>query len=396
MNLIKNAVEVIKNALLIDRLPGHQFDHANLQRIILMFYILLPLHLILIALFTVALKDTPPGTDQITYHWRIYIIYAHSIMLILLTVGGLIALQSRKGKFADRMIGLTLSHLFAFLYLLLGVITCVIDQFVTSSINPFLIANVAVALFVIMRPLFSTLIYTLSYLIFFFMIPLTQHNIELISTVRVNGLSASAVGLGLALVMWRTNALSTLQQQLIQTQNKELEKKNRQLRHMASTDMMTGLYNRTRFTEFVEMEAERLKRSEGTSSLIILDLDDFKNVNDSYGHPNGDTVLKLIAGVIKGQIRSTDILCRFGGEEFAVLLPGTTPDGAFNVAEKIRRAIEGCTFTGKLENLKITASLGVTALGNNGATSFNTAYQKADNALYKANKKGRNRSEIAI
>jgi diguanylate cyclase (GGDEF)-like protein len=228
------------------------------------------------------------------------------------------------------------------------------------------------------------------------MIPLTQHNIELISTVRVNGLSASAVGLGLALVMWRTNALSTLQQQLIQTQNKELEKKNRQLRHMASTDMMTGLYNRTRFTEFVEMEAERLKRSEGTSSLIILDLDDFKNVNDSYGHPNGDTVLKLIAGVIKGQIRSTDILCRFGGEEFAVLLPGTTPDGAFNVAEKIRRAIEGCTFTGKLENLKITASLGVTALGNNGATSFNTAYQKADNALYKAKKKGRNRSEIAI
>jgi diguanylate cyclase (GGDEF)-like protein len=313
----------------------------------------------------------------------------------LLTAGGITALQLRKSNNKYNIAGLTLSHLFAFLYLILGAVTCVIDQLVTSSINPFLIANVAVALFVIMRPLFSLFIYTLSYLIFFFLLPLTQHSSELISTVRVNGLSASAVGLGLALVMWRTNALSALQKQLIQAQNEELEKKNRQLKHLARTDMMTGLYNRTRFTEFVEMEVERLKRTGETSSLIILDLDDFKNVNDLYGHPNGDTVLKLVAGVIKGQLRSTDILCRFGGEEFAVLLPGTAPEGALNVAEKIRGAIEGCSFTGKLESLKITASLGLATLGTNGATSFDTAYQKADQALYNAKGKGRNRIEFS-
>ena len=395
MNLLKTTVDIIKNALLINRLPDHQFDRANLQRIILMFYILMPLHLVLIAIFALALKSSLPETDLTTYYWRLYIIYAHSVMIVLLTAGGITALQLRKSNNKYNIAGLTLSHLFAFLYLILGAVTCVIDQLVTSSINPFLIANVAVALFVIMRPLFSLFIYTLSYLIFFFLLPLTQHSSELISTVRVNGLSASAVGLGLALVMWRTNALSALQKQLIQAQNEELEKKNRQLKHLARTDMMTGLYNRTRFTEFVEMEVERLKRTGETSSLIILDLDDFKNVNDLYGHPNGDTVLKLVAGVIKGQLRSTDILCRFGGEEFAVLLPGTAPEGALNVAEKIRGAIEGCSFTGKLESLKITASLGLATLGTNGATSFDTAYQKADQALYNAKGKGRNRIEFS-
>jgi two-component system, cell cycle response regulator len=164
---------------------------------------------------------------------------------------------------------------------------------------------------------------------------------------------------------------------------------------MARTDMLTGLYNRVRFTEFVEREIARTRRTGKESCLVMLDLDHFKNVNDIFGHPNGDTVLECIAGVMKSQLRDTDILARFGGEEFTILLQGTSVDGALKVAEKVRLAIEHCTFPDQMEKLKLTASFGIAPLSADANATFDSVYREADKALYRAKDKWRNRIECA-
>jgi diguanylate cyclase len=246
-----------------------------------------------------------------------------------------------------------------------------------------------------MHPYYTILFYSLVFMLFYFALPLTQHNGELITSIIVNSFSASAVGLGLALITWRTNSVNLAQKRLIEEQTEELEKKNILLKKMARTDMLTGLYNRMRFTEFVEQEIARARRTGEESCLVMLDLDHFKSVNDIFGHPNGDTILKWIAGVMKSQLRDTDILARFGGEEFTILLPGTSVEGAYNVAEKVRLAIEHCTFPGQMEKLKLTASFGITSLTADANATFDSVYREADKALYRAKDKGRNRIECA-
>jgi len=390
----QNTANKIKEFLLLNPAIIIEIRRYNIQRILFMAYLLAPLHIVHIIIFWVALAGEANTFNAVVYQWRIYIIATHAVMLFILLPAAFAAWRIRKAKLEENFFSCLLPALVSLAYLLFGATLAVIDQLVISSVSPYLIANLAVALTIILHPYISILIYPFVFTCFFIALPLTQHSSELLTSITVNAGSSAVFGLGLAILIWRSTALGIFQQSMIEKQKEELEKKNLQLKHLATTDMMTGLYNRTRFTEIVETEIERIKRTGEDSCLIILDLDHFKVVNDLYGHPNGDTVLKLIAGVIKGQLRSTDILCRFGGEEFAVLLPDTSINGACQAAEKIRKAIEGCTFTGKLEKVKITASLGITLLGNRGAKSFETAYQQADKALYTAKDKGRNRIEL--
>ena len=126
-----------------------------------------------------------------------------------------------------------------------------------------------------------------------------------------------------------------------------------------------------------------------------MDLDHFKSVNDTYGHPVGDIVLVTVAKIIKTRLRDTDHVARFGGEEFTILLPGTTLEGARQVAEKIRLVISKCDFSETAESLAVTASFGVAPLFVDGETSPDRAYNEGDQALYRAKHAGRNRVEVA-
>ncbi len=165
------------------------------------------------------------------------------------------------------------------------------------------------------------------------------------------------------------------------------------LEDLAGTDQLTGLYNRARFNEIVKQETQRVQRTGEESCLLILDLDLFKEVNDTYGHPNGDQALKTVASEIKQQLRSTDTLARFGGEEFTILLPGTSIEGAYLVAEKIRQAIALCRLPEPMADLSLTASIGVAPLQTMNDQSFDITYREADRALYRAKRRGRNRTE---
>jgi len=167
----------------------------------------------------------------------------------------------------------------------------------------------------------------------------------------------------------------------------ELLKLNIQLEGLANTDSLTGLFNRRHFFELVNPVLSLLTRKKNTSSLLMMDIDKFKNINDTFGHDTGDQVLKSFAKIILRIIRKSDICARYGGEEFLVFLPNTSIENALVLAEKLRRAIEN--YKG-IQNIKFTVSIGVTSFLDE---HIENAIKIADTALYSAKNNGRNKVE---
>lgn len=169
---------------------------------------------------------------------------------------------------------------------------------------------------------------------------------------------------------------------------KDLKIKNEELGKLAITDRLTGLVNRMRLDEVLKNEIIRFNRSVHELSVIMLDIDHFKNINDTHGHIKGDQVLKDVAKTITSNIRENDISGRWGGEEFIIICPGTNLEGAIVIAEKLRAKIESL---GSESELSLTGSFGVAQIseGDKGVDLI----RKADDALYKAKRAGRNRVE---
>lgn len=155
-------------------------------------------------------------------------------------------------------------------------------------------------------------------------------------------------------------------------------------------DPLTKAYNRRYFTEVINHEIEKVRRSKGRFSLIMLDIDHFKSVNDIYGHTVGDHVLKEMVQVIKKNIRKYDIVSRIGGEEFTILLPNTEIEYAYGLAERIRKSIEEYKF---IDDYNITVSLGITHYEN--GDTLDTILKRSDDALYTSKNSGRNRTSIS-
>lgn len=161
----------------------------------------------------------------------------------------------------------------------------------------------------------------------------------------------------------------------------------------AMVDSLTKLPNRGAYDAFIEKEHQRFIRYGGDLSLIVCDVDKFKNINDSYGHQAGDKVLQLISRQVKRGTRQTDLLARYGGEEFVVILPGTNLEDALKVAEKIRAEVANSPFHFKGARVQITISCGVASFKN--GLSHQQVFEKADKALYEAKENGRNQCVTA-
>lgn len=163
------------------------------------------------------------------------------------------------------------------------------------------------------------------------------------------------------------------------------------LDRLANTDGLTQVMNRRRFFELAGEIYRETKRKNGLMTLLIIDIDFFKRINDTFGHPVGDAVLKEMAVVVASSVRKSDLFARYGGEEFAVLLKDTNGDNGMRVAEDIRKLVDEHQFrTLKKEDVHISVSIGVASMSGNFET-FDALLQSADRALYHAKEQGRNR-----
>lgn len=159
---------------------------------------------------------------------------------------------------------------------------------------------------------------------------------------------------------------------------------------LATTDGLTDLYNHRYFQEQIRMQVENSKRYNTNFSLIIIDIDFFKKFNDNFGHQSGDAVLRQVAQTLKRNVRATDIVCRYGGEEMSIILPNTDKEIAYSTAQKIRERVANHKF--KLSNgneANVTISLGVSTFPFDGETAPEII-EAADKRLYNAKNSGRN------
>ena len=160
---------------------------------------------------------------------------------------------------------------------------------------------------------------------------------------------------------------------------------------LATTDPLTGAYNRRTFHELAEREMSRARRASQPLSIIMLDVDHLRRLNDDYGHRAGDEVLQRIADLVRTALRKEDMLVRFGGEQFLVILPEVSGPGAVVVAGRIRRAVSDTTIEAAGHALQVTVSLGVAARLDEGPESVDGLVARAESALALAKQRGRNR-----
>jgi diguanylate cyclase (GGDEF)-like protein len=192
---------------------------------------------------------------------------------------------------------------------------------------------------------------------------------------------------GLALILYGV----VLSLRNVSRKGEELQKQNLALREEASTDFLTGLLNRRQADLLLEYGAARARRSGDPLGFIMLDLDHFKNVNDTHGHRAGDQVLRQVAALLKSRMRASDIVARYGGEEFLLVLADATREGIVALADDLRRLIEQSPVEFEGQSISVTASFGVAVCLVHTEDAIRDCIGQADAALYTAKDGGRNR-----
>ena len=166
-----------------------------------------------------------------------------------------------------------------------------------------------------------------------------------------------------------------------------------QLKEMAYRDGLTGLFNHGLLIDLFDKEYRKQEREQGMIAFVMLDIDFFKKVNDTCGHPVGDMVLQKMAGILTRSTRSNDIVGRYGGEEFAIVIPGTTREDLCSMCERIRQGVAEEIFVSAGDEIRITISIGACWKGPMDNMDIKNMIEKADEALYRAKESGRNRVE---
>jgi two-component system cell cycle response regulator len=179
-----------------------------------------------------------------------------------------------------------------------------------------------------------------------------------------------------------------------QERTRKLRDEKELLARLARTDALTGLHNRAQLDASLEIELSRSRRSRSPLSLLMIDLDHFKRINDTHGHAAGDRVLRAVAETLEQITRCSDLACRYGGEEFAVILPDTTPANAYAVAEKIRLSLMALNLREGQASIPVTASIGISGTRPEGLTQAAELLREADQAMYLSKQRGRNRTEM--
>jgi diguanylate cyclase (GGDEF)-like protein len=327
------------------------------------------------------------GEGEVT-RWKLGMLVTH--LLMGLSFGALAWLTRMLAFVPNSRFGKLLPLLVMGLGLLFVIGLAAINQWVSPNVTPFVIGVLACSLTVALRPLSSAWIFAGAYLLFAYALGITQTDPQALLFNRLNGLVAVVMAWALSFLLWRNFTTISLQQAQLEKTNTELQHKQRELQRLTRLDGLTGLYNRTTFVEVSRQELARAKRQASNTTILLLDLDFFKRVNDTWGHPAGDAVLKNVAFIANNTVRATDLVGRLGGEEFIILLPNTSLEAARVLAEKLRANMERHPTPWDNGAIKTTISIGLASTSAAENRDFDQLYNAADKALYQAKERGRN------
>jgi diguanylate cyclase (GGDEF)-like protein len=396
-----------------DALKAFHADRAlrNFRRMRILLGFMAPMHLAHVLTFAIL----RPGTDAI---WRHEIITTHAAMAAL---GALLLVpmwhpRTRDTWFVTRVVPLGLG----LLYLVVGAVVSAIDQRVTTAVHPFLEASIGVGIALRLSRRELVVAFLIDFAVFAVGISLAQPDPAVRMSLLVNGLTATALSAGLCLGFGAAHARDFMQRRVIDRQALELVKRNLQLNESldalravnaglateieerrqvqeeltlhATIDALTGLMNRRHFIAMAEREIARASRDRTQLVLATFDADHFKAINDSYGHDVGDEALRSIADCARGVVRRGDLVGRLGGEEFAVLMVGADLDQASPVVERLRASMAACAIGARGTTVRVSVSIGYTAVVPAEHESLKEALRRADEALYAAKRAGRNQA----
>lgn len=325
------------------------------------------------------------------YKWTVSLCVLHTAMGFAMVISALVAHQLRGA--VHSFWAKWLPTLVAGMSMLFAAAIVAADQWVTPNITPYLLVCIFISVALYVRPVPSAWLYLLAYGGFFYAMGVAQENPTQLLSNRLNGMAVSIIGWALSVVLWRKFTIIALQQDLLIRANTELQGKQRDLERLTRLDGLTGLFNRNTFVDLTVQEFDRAQRQGNDTAILLLDLDHFKIVNDTWGHPAGDAVLRNVANAMRAAVRSTDLVGRLGGEEFVVLLPGTSLVAARTLAEKLRVRLQQSPTRWENGTITCTASIGMAGTTAKEKRTFDSLYNEADKALYIAKMRGRNRVE---
>jgi diguanylate cyclase (GGDEF)-like protein len=358
---------------------------ANLQRV----RFLCPLIAVINLIGAIALAPQLFDAASDAMSWRWALLGGHLAMVCVMGAFAFFAFSLRHAYRADSTRWLVWACVACGMGIAIFIVS--VDQWVTPNITAYVLACMLTGIAVYLTPPAATVLYACSFVAFFWAIGLTQSQPEQLLSNRLNGFMAAMVGWAISVLLWRNFTTITLQQAQLGRVNAELQAKQRDLERLTRLDGLTGLYNRNTFVELTRRELDRAQRQGSATTLLLLDLDHFKRVNDTWGHPAGDAVLKNVAVLLGGSIRTTDLAGRLGGEEFIVLLPNTSEVAARKLAEKVRIKIEATPTLFEITSIRSTVSIGLAGTTALEKLAFDSLYNSADKALYLAKQHGRNR-----
>ncbi len=321
--------------------------------------------------------------------WNVRLVWVHAgIVAATLAWGWVI---KRAGATRHARLDRWLATASAAFIMVAGIALVAVDQPISSNITAYLLASLTAGSAFYLQPRVAGLLYLASYVAFFCVMGWTQANPDMLLSNRVNGFVVCVVSCLCSSFLWRQFCTITLQQRQLEKVNAELSQKQRDLERLTRQDGLTGLFNRNTFVELSRSELKRAQRQGSATTILLLDLDHFKRINDTWGHPAGDAVLRHVATLASGTVRSTDLVGRLGGEEFIVLLPNTSAEAGRRLAEKLRARLETSVVQWEGTRIPVTASFGLASTTPAEKRDFDHLYTEADKALYLAKQRGRNR-----
>jgi diguanylate cyclase len=360
---------------------------ANLSRLRWLAPVLLLTNVVHIAVF---LNDWVPQSELPIDRWRLGIALSHAFMGAVMAVTTALVMWARRQPHLPRR-SAWIGHFSALGGLMAMISIVAVDQLVTPNITPFVLGSLVISIALLVPPRTGLYMFAIAALLFWIAMGLYQADTAQLLSNRVNGLTTCVMGLALSHMLYRSFARQWhLEQRLMQAHDQLLEK-NAALDRLARHDSLTGLYNRTGFLELARREIAQANRQGVSTGVIVLDLDWFKNVNDTWGHPAGDATLVHLATVLTRGVRATDLIGRMGGEEFVILLPRTSLEATRKLAEKLRLHIMGEPTMWQDQSISVTFSAGTACALPDVRMDFESLYASADRALFDAKRSGRNR-----